>query len=198
MQNIPLLAQEGKLIQDLSELENIIVQAAGMFYLHVHNPLIPIEDYEQQDRVENLRQEKFKLSGYMLKDVEVAQWMDQSLEPSKTSIIVPAAFKSGDDPEFNNRSSKVIEPEQMENLQQFVHYKFRQAGNEIYRGNTEIKPYSLGNQKACTFCSFKAVCQFDQTETGNRFNELKKQSEQEVFENIKEVVCAHDDSNEAE
>lgn len=198
MQNFPILAQEGKFIQDLTELENIIVQAAGMFYLHVHNPLIPIEDYEQQDRVENLRQEKFKLSGYMLKDVEVAQWMDQSLEPSKTSIIVPAAFKSGDDPEFNNRSSKVIEPEQMENLQQFVHYKFRQAGNEIYRGNTEIKPYSLGNQKACTFCSFKAVCQFDQTETGNRFNELKKQSEQEVFETIKGVVCAHDDSNEAE
>lgn len=197
LQNVPILAKESKLITDLSELENIIVQAAGMFYLHVHNPLITTEDYEQLEKVESLRQEKFKLSGYMLKDVEVAQLMDTTLEPNKSSIIVPAAFKSAEEPEFNGRSSKVIEPDQMENLQQFVHHKFRQAGNEIYRGNTEIKPYSLGNMKACTFCSYKAVCQFDQTETGNSFNELKKQSEQEVFEKIEKVVCVHDDSSEA-
>lgn len=198
MQNVPILAKESNLIQDLSELENIIVQAAGMFYLHVHNPLINTEDYEKLEKIESLRQEKFKLSGYMLKDVEVAQLMDTSLEPTKTSIIVPAAFKSAEEPEFNGRSSKVIEPQQMENLQQFVHHKFRSAGNEIYRGATHIKPYSLGNQKACTYCNFKAVCQFDQTETGNSFNELKKQSEQEVFENIEKVVCTHVDSDETE
>ena len=198
MQNFPIIAQEGKFIKDLSELENIIVQAAGMFYLHVHNPLIPTEDYEQLDKVENLRQEKFKLSGYMLKDVEVANLMDTSLEPSKASIIVPAKFKSGEELEFDSRSSKVIEPAQMENLQQFVHHKFRQAGNEIYKGNTEIKPYSLGNQKACTYCNFKSVCQFDETETGNSFNELKKQKEEELFDNMKKAVCVHDDSNEAE
>ncbi|MER1955737.1 MAG: helicase-exonuclease AddAB subunit AddB [Solibacillus sp.] len=198
MQNFPIIAQEGKFIKDLSELENIIVQAAGMFYLHVHNPLIPTEDYEQLDKVESLRQEKFKLSGYMLKDVEVANLMDTSLEPSKTSIIVPAKFKSGEELEFDSRSSKVIEPAQMENLQQFVHHKFRQAGNEIYKGNTEIKPYSLGNQKACTYCNFKSVCQFDETETGNSFNELKKQKEEELFDNMKKAVCVHDDSNEAE
>ena len=76
----------------------------------------------------------------------------------------------------------------MENLQQFVHYKFRQAGNEIYRGNTEIKPFSLGGKTACTFCSYKPVCQFDQAETGNSFNELKKQSENEVFEKYKDYA----------
>ena len=58
------------------------------------------------------------------------------MSQSKTSIIVPAAFKRGEEPDFNSRSSKVIEPEQMENLQQFVHHKFRHAGNEIYKGNT--------------------------------------------------------------
>lgn len=198
MQNIPILAQEGKLIKDLSELENIIVQAAGMFYLHVHNPLISTEDYEQLEKVESLRQEKFKLSGYMLKDAEVANLMDTSLEPSKASIIVPAKFKSGEELDFDSRSSKVIEPDEMKNLQQFVHYKFRQAGNEIYKGNTEIKPYSLGSQRACTFCNFKALCQFDETETGNHFNELKKQKDEEVFDHMKKVVCVHDDSNEAE
>ena len=198
MQNVPILAKEGKVIQDLSELENIIIQAAGMFYLHVHNPLVSTEDYGTLEKIESLRQEKYKLSGYMVKDVDVAQLMDTSLEPSKTSIIVPAAFKSGEDPEFNGRSSKVIEPDQMENLQQFVHYKFRQAGNEIYRGNTEIKPFSLGGKTACTFCSFKPVCQFDQAETGNSFNELKKQSENEVFEKIEKVVCVREDSNQTE
>lgn len=195
LRNVPILAKESNFVNDLSDLENIIVQAAGMFYLHVHNPLIQTEDYTELEKIEGLRQEKFKLSGYMLKDVEVAQLMDTSLQPSTTSIIVPAAFKKDENLEFNGRSSKVIEPQNMENLQQFVHHKLRDAGNEIYRGNTEIKPYSLSNHTACTFCNYKSVCQFDQAEAGNRFNELKKQSEQEVFENIEKVVCPHDDSD---
>ena len=112
--------------------------------------------------------------------------------------VVPVAFKSAENLEFNGRSSKVIEPDHMENLQQFVHSKFRQAGNEIYRGNTDIKPFSLGGKTACTFCNFKPVCQFDQAETGNSFNELKKQSENEVFEKIEKVVCVRNDSNQTE
>ena len=186
MQNVPILAKEGKVIQDLSELENIIIQAAGMFYLHVHNPLVSTEDYEALDKIENLRQEKYKLSGYMVKDVDVAQLMDTSLEPSKASIIVPAAFKSAEDLEFNGRSSKVIEPDHMENLQQFVHSKFRQAGNEIYRGNTDIKPFSLGGKTACTFCNFKPVCQFDQAETGNSESVMKRQKK---IEQIKALLA---------
>ena len=125
LRNVPVLAQENEYLSGMNELENIIIQAAGMFYMHVHNPLIKTEDYSQIERLENLRQAEFKLSGYMLKDVEVAQLMDTSLQPEKTSIIVPAAFKKGAEPDFNSRSSKVIEQKNMNNLQQFVHHKLR-------------------------------------------------------------------------
>ena len=106
--------------------------------------------------------------------MEVAQWMDQSLEPSKTSIIVPACFKVGKTQNLIIVRQN-IEPEQMENLQQFVHYKFRQAGNEIYRGNTEIKPYSLGNRRLVRIRSLKQFVNLTKQKR-NRFNELKKQS----------------------
>lgn len=85
----------------------------------------------------------------------------------------------------------------MANLQQFVHHKMRHAGNKIYEGDTSIKPYSLGTKTACKYCNFKSVCQFDQTEAGNSFNELQKLKDADVFETIKEV-CSHDNEHSAE
>lgn len=194
LRNVPTLMQDNAYLSGLADLENILVQSAGLFYLHVHNPQLSLEDYTQLDILERERQAKFKLSGYMLEDTTVAQLMDTTLEPMKSSIIVPAAFKKGDDLAFNATSSKIIGEKDMSNLQQFVHHKLRHAGNKIYEGDTAIKPYSLGAKTACKYCSFKAVCQFDQAETGNSYNELTKQKDGEVFANIEKVVCAHDDS----
>lgn len=199
MRNVPVLVQSNDLLKDMTNLENMIVQAAGMFYVHVHNPILSLEDYTQIEKVETERQASYKMSGYLLKDTNVAQWMDNTLDIGQKSIIVPAGFTTKDDLTFNGTSSKVIEEQDMQNLRGFVHHKMRKAGQNIYNGDTEIKPYSLGAKSACTYCNFKSVCQFDQTEAGNGFNELQKLNDAEAFANIEKVVCGHDaNSNEAE
>lgn len=200
MKNVSALAESNDFFKEISNLEKMIVQAAGMFYVHVHNPILSLEDYTQAEKVEAERQASYKMSGYLLKETNVAQWMDKTLEAGKKSIIVPAGFTTSEELKFNGTTSKVIEEKDMNNLQQFVHHKMRQAGNKIYEGDTAIKPYSLGAKNACKFCNFKAVCQFDQTEAGNSFNELQKLKDPDVFMNIEKVVCGHehDDSEEAE
>lgn len=197
MQNIPVLAKSNAYLKELSNLEQMIVQAAGMFYVHVHNPILSLEDYTKQEKIETERQASYKMSGYLLKDTQVAQWMDKTLDVGQKSIIVPAGFTTKTEPTFNGTTSKVIEEENMANLQQFVHHKMRHAGNKIYEGDTSIKPYSLGTKTACKYCNFKSVCQFDQTEAGNSFNELQKLKDADVFETIKEV-CSHDNEHSAE
>ena len=60
--------------------------------------------------------------------------------------------------------------------------------HEIYAGNTEIKPYKLGNKKACTYCEYKSICQFDTAEPSNSFKELKNLGKEEVHEKFEQAV----------
>lgn len=171
---------------ELDQLEDIIVQSAGIFYFHVHNPLLSVSDYSDLNKLEEERLKQYKLKGLALEDLDVATAMDTTLEPSKSSIVVPIGLTK--DSKFNSRISNVIEDEKMNVLKKFVPRKLAQAGNEIYAGNTAIKPYRLGSKQACTFCEYKSICQFDPSDHSNAYNELKSLNKEEVFEKLKQVV----------
>lgn len=185
-QNANELVKTSELIKNIQDLENIIVQSAGMFYFHVHNPLLTVSDYTNLSELEEERLKQYKLKGFALENLDVALAMDETLEPSSTSKIVPIGLTSKN--EFNGRSSSVLKDEAMTNLRSFVPKKLKQAGNEIYAGNTEIKPYKLGNKKACTFCEYKSICQFDTAEPSNSFNELKNLAKEKVHEKFEQAV----------
>lgn len=185
-QNAIELIKDSELVTDLRELEDIIVKSAGMFYFHVHNPLLTVADYSDVSKLEEERLKQYKLKGYALEDVDVAIAMDETLEPSATSKIVPVGLTK--DSTFNGRSSSVLDDEKMFTLKRFVPKKLQQAGNEIYAGCTDIKPYRLGNKKACTYCEYKAICQFDTAEPTNSYNELKSIDKKEIHEKFKQVV----------
>lgn len=185
-QNAIELVKSSELVTDLKQLEDIVVKSAGMFYFHVHNPLLNVADYTDLSKLEEERLKQYKLKGYALEDVDVAVAMDETLEPNVTSKIVPVGLTKNNT--FNGKSSSVLNDDQMLNLQRFVPKKLQQAGNEIYEGNTEIKPYRLGNKKACTFCEYKSICQFDTAESENSYNELKSIKKDEVHEKFKEAV----------
>jgi ATP-dependent helicase/nuclease subunit B len=185
-QNAIELVKESELVTNLHELEDIIVKSAGMFYFHVHNPLLNVADYSDLSLLEEERLKQYKLKGYVLEDVDVALAMDETLAPSKTSKVVPIALTK--DETFNGRGSNVLDEEKMDTLKRFVPKKLQQAGNEIYAGNTEIKPYRLGNKKACTYCEYKSICQFDMADPANSYNELKKIDKKEIHDKFKEVV----------
>ena len=34
-------------------------------------------------------------------------------------------------------------------------------GREIYRGKIDLNPFQKGQEQACTWCEFKAICRFD-------------------------------------
>ncbi len=116
--------------------------------------------------------------------------MDETLEPSATSKIVPVGLTK--DSTFNGRSSSVLDDEKMFMLKRFVPKKLQQAGNEIYEGCTDIKPYRLGNKKACTYCEYKSICQFDTAEPTNSYNEIKAIDKKEIHEKFKQVVNEHE------
>lgn len=188
--NAKELVQQSGIVTDLNQLEDIVVNSAGMFYFHVHNPLLTVNDYTDISKLEEERLKEYKLKGYALEDLDIAMVMDESLEPGANSKVVPIGLTTKNT--FSGTSSSVLAEDKMLNLQRFVPKKLQQAGNEIYAGNTEIKPYSLGNKKACTFCNYKSICQFDTAETDNSYNELKTIKKEEVHEKFERAVKGHE------
>lgn len=60
-----------------------------------------------------------------------------------------------------------------------------QAGISITSGEIKLNPFEYGQRKACTFCPFTSVCQFDPEIQDNTFRRLQKMSEKNIIENIK-------------
>ena len=55
-------------------------------------------------------------------------------------------------------------------------------------GKVDIAPYKLKEKTPCTFCSFKSVCQFDQSMEKNQYRSLSPKSNEEVYESIRKEL----------
>lgn len=170
--------------------KDIVVAPAGMLYVHVHDPLISLNEVVEEQVRELTRLEKYRMNGLLTSDKDILQEMDVELAEGSQSIVIPAGItKKGE----LTSNSKTIEASAMPALQQFVIEKHRQAGNEIFRGKTAIEPFKLKEKTACDYCSFKAVCQFDPSDGHQAYNALNKQKADVVIEKIKEA-CGYDTS----
>ncbi|SDH43869.1 helicase-exonuclease AddAB subunit AddB [Alteribacillus bidgolensis] len=146
------------------------VQPAGVLYFHVHNPFIQAKQGLSEEELENEFLKRFKMKGLLLAEEESVRLMDQALSTGH-SQIVPAAIKK--DGSFYSNSS-VLPSSNYESLRQYIRKKLQDIGYYIMQGNTEIKPFKNQQNTACSFCSFKAVCQFDTSFEANDYRVLSK------------------------
>ncbi|MEK4228471.1 helicase-exonuclease AddAB subunit AddB [Solibacillus sp. FSL H8-0538] len=177
------------LIPNMAEIENLIAKSAGVLYVHVHDPLLTLEDYGNEVLREQTRLENYRMTGLLTNETNVLQAMDDELNPQVKSAIIPVELKKDGSP---NAHSKVVDEQEMDVLQRFVHRKLEDAGNEIYAGTTAINPFSLRTKNACTFCSFKSVCQFDLTESDQQYNQLKPAKSADILGTIKKELNVDD------
>ncbi|MBM7839137.1 ATP-dependent helicase/nuclease subunit B [Alkalihalobacillus xiaoxiensis] len=161
-------------------------QMGGMFYFHLHNPVMDGDVNMDSQELDELLLNQFKLSGWLADDGDVASLMDQSLIERKKSNIIPVELKK--DGQISARS-KVLNQEQLSTLPQFLEKKVTQIGRSIAGGTTAVHPYSKENgQTACTYCPYQSVCQFDPTLPGYDYKQLKKRTDKEALVYMNEVV----------
>ncbi|MDW7675912.1 MAG: PD-(D/E)XK nuclease family protein, partial [Bacillota bacterium] len=163
---------------------------AGLLYFYVHNPLLREKPHiTSEERAAKLFR-SYKMQGMVLEDVEIVKLMDTQLEVNYSPIIPVAIKKSG---EFYDNSS-VIKLKQLMGLCSYVRSLMVQAGEAITNGIIEIAPYKLQEKTACTYCSFSAVCQFDQTQAENNYRQLTTVDDNTILTRIMEGGAA--DENE--
>ena len=157
-------------------------QPAGMLYFHVHNAMLSEETRISDEKINHQLFKKYKMNGLLLSNKDIVQLMDSDLESGSSSII-PAGFKN--DGQFN-AYSKIADYDTFSNLQTYIHYLIQQAGVDMTSGMLRLNPYEFKQKSACTFCSFKSLCQFDPILEENRFRKLTNMKEKDILNKIKE------------
>lgn len=172
--------------------KELITVPAGMLYVHVHDPLLKLEEIVDDQMRELERLEKYKMGGLVTNERDILTAMDENLLVENESSIIPVKFtKTG-----ISANSKTVDQTALPKLQQFVIEKHRQAGDAIYTGTTEIAPFRLKKKTACDYCEYKAICQFDPSD-GQAYRELQSIPKKEIVSTILKE-CGMHDSGEAE
>ena len=119
---------------------------------------------------ENIRKE-FKMRGYVLADVQVIKSMDNKIELSGKSDIIPVTLlKNGD---IRKDWSKTLTKEEFNGLQKNVRKIIKEISTKILMGNIDIKPYKYNKNTGCDFCKYKTICNFNTKIKGNEFDYIK-------------------------
>ena len=162
---------------------------AGVLYFHVHNPMISAKKILTLEDIEKELFKKFKMNGLVLGEENAVKMMDLNLDSGSTSNIIPA--KINKDGSFA-KHSKVASKQEFEGISDYLHHLYVKTGNAISEGNVALDPYKLKDRIPCTFCSYKPVCQFDESMEENHYRLLVPRSKEQALELMKKEVSSDD------
>ncbi|GLO65625.1 helicase-exonuclease AddAB subunit AddB [Oceanobacillus kimchii] len=154
---------------------------AGVLYFHVHNPMISAKGSMTEADIEEELFKQYKMQGLLLSNEEIVKMMDSSLETGSSQIIPAALKKNGGFYSY----SKIADQSTFETLQKHIHQLLKSAGIDLTNGFVDVNPYQHKQQKACTYCPFHSVCQFDPVLEENdyrKFADIKENDLLQLFE----------------
>lgn len=163
------------------------VVPAGIFYYNMDDPFVSRMDDEAS--VEQEIEKELKPNGFVNNNPNILQWLDShfgtdgKLTKSVRSMAIPV--ETTKDGSLSKRSS-VMDTEKFKLMGEHVKEKMTSCGMEILDGNTAISPYRMKDKTACEYCSFQSICNFDPKLPGNKYRDLAKLSEDEIWEKMKQ------------
>ena len=176
----------GLALQMLTYLHVVLSQAeqwlgmkaspGGVLYFHVHDAMLQTEGNLEDEKIADELFKQYKMKGYVLNNDAVAREMDQ-FTSTGWSDIIPVGFKK----DGLYSKSSVANEETFTLLQSHIYSLIRDAGIRITSGEVLLNPYEHKNQHACTFCSFKSICQFDPILKENNFRTLTPMHDEEII-----------------
>ena len=146
---------------------------AGLLYSGLIDSKVKLDnrrDVIDENEIKNEIRKNFKMSGFVLADVNVVKMMDKNLNTSNSSDIIPVGIKK--DGGFT-KSSKILNEEDFNNMQQKVQNIIKEISEEILDGNIDIKPYNYGKEVGCTYCKYMSICRFNPNQKDNSYNYIR-------------------------
>ncbi len=164
---------------------------AGVLYFNLSEPNVSANNNMTDEEIAEAVKQEFKMKGLILADVNVIKMMDNKIEQTGGSEIIPAGIKNNG--EINSQKTRsAINAEQFKYLQKYMDKIIKQISEEILKGDIGLRPYyNMKVQKGrtpCEYCSYKSICRFDVNNKGNTYNYLESLNKDAILENIKDEV----------
>jgi len=151
----------------------------GICYFRVHNPIIKLDKIEDEEKIKKELGKEYKLRGIVLADQKFVRLMDSEFATGWSQVI-PVGLKG----DGFYQKSKVFTSEDFELLRNHFYKTIKKIGQEILSGIVAIEPYKKGKIKPCTFCDYKAICQFDVLFQENNYRVLNNIPHHTVWEQL--------------
>ncbi|KKB36786.1 helicase-exonuclease AddAB subunit AddB [Bacillus thermotolerans] len=148
-------------------------QPAGVLYFHVHNPLIKTNKIMTLEEIERELFRQFKMKGLVLGEEEALHLMDENITTGSSDII-PAELKR--DGTISSRS-RTADRRVFTGMRKHIRRLYQRSGDEIVGGNVEIAPYQYKKHTPCAFCSYRSICQFDDSLEENNYRLILPEKE---------------------
>lgn len=153
---------------------------AGMLYFRVHTPLINLDEFLPPEKIESTIRRCYKMKGKVLEDVNVVRLMDHFLEKGYSEIIPVGLTRDGS----FYKNSATLSGERFALLRGHTRSLIKESALSITGGRVDISPYRLGGWQACTYCPYKAVCQFDPLLETNDYRILKREDDEQIWHRL--------------
>lgn len=128
---------------------------------------------------------EFKLQGFYTKDYleELREGLGEDLSKLK-SLVGVEVTKKGD---FSKRSLKrIVDEKDMDDILKYTKKLYKQAGNQLQKGNLKINPCFPSD---CQNCPFRSICQFDPLLAENNYrNFVEAKSKDDVLNLIRKEL----------
>jgi len=157
----------------LNSRENL--KPAGVFYFKIDDPMIETEK-KLVEEVEKEIAKKLKMKGVVLDDIKIIHQMDSEIQ-GYSDIIPVALTRDGN----LMKNSSVLKEEDFLALIEHVEGLTKEIGQEIMRGKVRIEPVNKGQQKACDYCLYRSICQFDKLFADNNYKNIRHLKDEEVI-----------------
>ena len=182
LQLVVYLEQAVKLEQNKHRNKKVI--PAGIVYYRIDDPFIDKDSQDTEQIVEQKVLKKLCVDGLISENNEVLTAMDvniaeaaSSLNPLSSDVIPVAVKKDG----MLSGTSKTATEKDFDTLMKYTKQKIKSMGKEILEGNIAVNPYRDGTDTACDYCRYKSICGFDEKLKGDRYREVEKLDDNELF-----------------
>lgn len=169
-------------LQKKQHPEKEVVPAALLYY-HVADPVVQAEERLSPEELNEKLLGELRMNGVVNSDETIIERLDSSAE-GKSNIIPVERKKDGS---LSARSS-VLDTQELLTVSEYVNQKIRSLGRKILDGAVSVNPYKKGNASACTYCSYRSVCGFDERIEGFEARELEEYTKEELLEKIRQEV----------
>ena len=161
------------------------VEPAGVFYYHIDDPFVETDDPDPAQTEEAILRE-LRPGGKCRAEQEVLELFDRTLFAqggSADSDVIPVKVnKDGTLSKYSQAASE----EEFQLIRTYTDEKSRDLGRRILAGETQVSPVLYGTEDACRWCSFRAVCGFDERIPGFAYRRYRKLEEDDIYRLMRE------------